>query len=88
MKKLSCVLWSYRMITHTTIKETLFRLTFGQDIVIPIEIGQTLERITNYLEKTNNQLKTKNLDFLKGDRKMAHIRSIAYKEKIKRYLDK
>ena len=51
MKEWSCVLWSYRMITHTTSKETLFRLTFGQDIVIPIEIGQTLERITNYLEK-------------------------------------
>ena len=36
----------------------------------------------------NNQLRVKNLDLLEEDREIAHIRLVAYKEKIKKYFDK
>ena len=38
-KQLPSVLWSYRTTVHTDTKETPFRLTFGQDAIIPVEIG-------------------------------------------------
>ena len=40
VEELPCILWSYRSTIHTTTKETPFRLTFDQDVVIPVEIGQ------------------------------------------------
>ena len=36
----------------------------------------------------NDQLIVENLDFLEKDKEMAYIRSIAYKEKIKKYFNK
>ena len=42
-EQLPSVLWSYRTTVHTDTKETPFRLTFGQDAVIPVEIGQATD---------------------------------------------
>ena len=36
----------------------------------------------------NDWLRVENLDYLEKDRKMAHIQSVAYKEKIKKYFHK
>ena len=88
MKELPYVLWSYRITIHKDIKETPFKLMFGQDVVILVQIRQPLDCIANYSEEENNQLKAKNLDFLEKDKDMAHIRSMTYKEKVKRYFDK
>ena len=48
VEELPCVLWSYRTTVHIDIKETPFRLTFEQDVVILIEIGQTLDHACSY----------------------------------------
>ena len=39
----------------------------------------------NFLEKANDWHRVENLDFLEEDREMAHVWSVAYKEKIKKY---
>ena len=40
------------------------------------------------MEDANGRLKAENLDFLQEDRELAHIQSMAYKEKGKKYFDK
>ena len=67
------------MTIHIATNETPFRLTFGQHVVILVEISQPLECIANYSKETNDWLKVENLDFLKQDREMAHIGLVTYK---------
>ena len=43
-----------RMTTHTYIRETPFRLTIGQEAIIPVEIDQILNYVSNFLEEVND----------------------------------
>ena len=88
VEELPCVLWSYRTTIHMNTKETPSRLTFGQDLVIPVEIRQTSHRVLRYSEDENGKLRVENLDFLQEDGEMTHIRLVVYKERVKRYFDK
>ena len=76
------------MNIHTDTKETLFRLTFEQNAVILVEIRQMSDRVLIYSMHMNGRLRAKNLDFLQEDKEMAHIGSMAYKERVKKYFDK
>ena len=53
-----------------------------------MEIGQTFDWVLKYLEDANGRLRVENLDFFQEDRELAHIRSVAYKEKVKKYFEK
>ena len=53
--KLPSVLWAYRTTTRTPIGETLFRLTYGTDAVIPAEVGLTSYRVESYSEDKNRE---------------------------------
>jgi hypothetical protein len=53
-KKLPNVLWAYRTTARTPTGETPFRLTFGTEAVIPVEIGLTSWRTNNHDEDSNN----------------------------------
>ena len=76
------------MTIHTDSQENPFRLTFGQDVIILIEIRWTLNHVFWYFGKINNWLKDENFNLLGEEREMAHIQSITYKETIKKYFDK
>ena len=39
------VLWAYKTIVRTLIGETPFKLTYGNDAVIPTEVGLTSYRV-------------------------------------------
>ena len=56
--------------------------------MIPVEISQALMCVLNFIEEDNDRTKVKNLDFSKKDKEMSHIRSVAYKERVKKYFDK
>ncbi|XP_072090457.1 uncharacterized protein [Arachis hypogaea] len=43
--ELASVLWSYRTTEQSSTKETPFRLTYGLDAVIPVEIGEPSPRL-------------------------------------------
>ena len=43
--KLPSVLWAYRMTARVPTGETLFRLAYGSEAVIPIEIGLTSYKV-------------------------------------------
>ena len=53
LEELPNVLWAYRTTARTPTGETPFRLTYGTEAVIPVEVGIT--------SNNNNQLKV-NLD--------------------------
>ncbi|MCI52442.1 gag-pol polyprotein, partial [Trifolium medium] len=38
-EELHSVLWFYRTTPHSTTRETPFRLTYGTEVVIPVETG-------------------------------------------------
>jgi hypothetical protein len=46
VEELPSVLWVYKTTIRTPTKETPFKLTFGIEAVIPVEIGLTTLRMT------------------------------------------
>jgi len=49
-KELLGVLWAYRMTARTPTKETPFKLAFGIEAVILVEVGMSSLRQTRYDE--------------------------------------
>ena len=64
LEELPNVLWAYRMTTSVPIGETPFRLTFGTEAVIPVEVGLMNIRIKAYEEQRNHQELNNNLDLI------------------------
>jgi hypothetical protein len=61
---LPSVLWVYRTTAKTPTKETPFKLTFGTEAVILVEIGLTTLRTTFHKEEENEGQPRLNLDLL------------------------
>ena len=53
--ELPSVLWAYRTTARTPTGETLFRIAYGSDTVIPAEVGLTSYRVENYDEDKNEK---------------------------------
>lgn len=54
-EELLSVLWVYQTIARTPMGETLFKLAFGIEVVIPIEVGLSSLKRTHYDENLNNE---------------------------------
>jgi hypothetical protein len=54
VKELWSVLWAYRTTPHSTTGETPFRLTYGTEAVIPVEIGDLSWRTMQSLSEEAN----------------------------------
>ena len=55
LDELPSVLWAYRTTARTPTGETPFRLAYGIDVVIPMEVGLTSYRVENYSEDKNKK---------------------------------
>nr|KYP60940.1 Pro-Pol polyprotein [Cajanus cajan] len=53
-EELTEVLWAYRCTPQSTTKETPFRLTYGTDAMIPVEVGEPSFR-RQYFEENCNE---------------------------------
>ena len=53
--ELPSVLWAYRTTARTPTGETPFRLAYGSEVVIPVEVGLTSYRVENYDEDKNKE---------------------------------
>ena len=69
--ELPSVLWAYRTIARTPTRETPFRLTYGADVVIPVEVGLTSYRVQNYMEDKNKEAMHLQLDLVDEERATA-----------------
>ncbi|XP_025607852.1 uncharacterized protein [Arachis hypogaea] len=75
--ELASVLWSYRTTEQSSTKETPFRLTYGTDAVIPVEIGEPSPRLLlKGVEETVEK------DLIEETREIAHLAEAALKQRM------
>ncbi|XP_025616571.1 uncharacterized protein [Arachis hypogaea] len=75
--ELASVLWSYRTTVQSSTGETSFRLTYGVDAMIPVEVGEPspqllLGGVEEAVEK----------DLVDEAREMAHLSEVALKQRM------
>ena len=77
------MLWAYRTTPHSTTEETPFRLTYGTEAVIPIEIHVPSRRTEAPLdEEGNKESLREELDLVEEVRSGAALREASLKQKI------
>ncbi|KAM1040896.1 hypothetical protein ACFX2C_030130 [Malus domestica] len=81
------VLWSYHTSHQTSTGETPFSLAFGTEAVVLVELEQAMFRVQNYVQSENDKQFTLNLDLVEEHRNQAHLRNVAYKQRISNYYD-
>ena len=87
-EELPSILWAYRITARTPTGETPFRLTYGTEAVIPVEIGLTTWRTNNYDEGSNDVQLRSNLDLVDEVRAQAEARTRVYQQRMARYYDR
>ena len=87
-EELPNVLWVYRTITRTPTGETPFRLTYGIEMMIPVEVGVTSTRRATFNEEGNDDKLQLNLDCLDEVRDKASSRMEKYQQKMTEYYNK
>jgi hypothetical protein len=87
-EELPNILWAYRTTARTPIGETPFRLTFGTEAVIPIEIGLTNWRTNHHDESNNNSQLRMNLDLLDEAHDHAEAKTKTYQQRMAHYHDR
>ena len=70
-EELPSVLWAYRTMVQTPTRETSFRLAYGSEAIIPVEIRLTSYRVDNHDEEKNDEAMHLQLDLLDEVRAMA-----------------
>ena len=77
-EELPNVLWAYRTTDRTPTGETPFKLTYGTEAVIPVEVGVTSTRRATFSEEENDDKLRLNLDCLDEVREEAFCRVTKY----------
>ena len=74
MEELSHVLWTYQTTPRRSIGETLFSMTYGAEVVIPLETGFPTLRTSSFtLSNNNDGLLGKRLDLIEERRENAMV---------------
>ena len=81
-KELPSILWAYRMTARTPIRKTPFRLTYGNEAVIPAEIGLTSYRVDNHDEGRNDEAIRLQLGLVDEVRATAEQRLARYQDRM------
>ncbi|RDX83445.1 Retrovirus-related Pol polyprotein, partial [Mucuna pruriens] len=81
-EELHQVLWSYHTTPHSSTNETPFRLTFGTEAMIPVEIGEPSPRTTFFEPSKNEEELRANLDLIQEVREIAHVRKYVVKARV------
>ena len=79
-EELPSVLWAYKMTVRTPTGETPFRLTYGNEAVIPAEIGLTSYKVDNHDEGRNDEAILLQLDLVDEVRATAEQRLTWYQD--------
>ena len=64
LKELPSVLWAYWTTARKRTEETLFRLAYGSEAVIPAKVGLTSYKVDNHDELRNDEAMRLQLDLL------------------------
>ena len=64
VEELSHVLWTYRTTSRRSTGETPFSMTYGVEVVIPLETGFPTLRMSSFTPSNNDGLLGKSLDLI------------------------
>ncbi|XP_022155342.1 uncharacterized protein LOC111022476 [Momordica charantia] len=78
-------LWAYRTTPYTSTGETPFSLSFGSEVVVPVEIGLPSPMVEQFSPLDNNESVKLNLNLLEEHRETARLRTAEYKNRIARH---
>ena len=87
-EELPNVLWAYRTTARTPTEETPFKLTYGTEAVIPVEVGVTSVRRETFNEECNGDELRLNLDCLDEVKDKASSKMTKYQLKMAEYYNK
>ena len=88
LEELPNVLWAYRTTARTLTRETPFRLTYGTEAVIPVEVGvASIRREVLHEEDNDDQLRI-NLDCMDEVSDKTSSRMTKYQQKMVEYYNK
>nr|XP_025616499.1 uncharacterized protein LOC112708784 [Arachis hypogaea] len=80
------ILWAYNTTTHSTTKETPFRLVYGSEAMIPMEVSQGSMRT---IAEDHDKARQAELDLIEEIRETAAIRHRALQQQVgRRYAQK
>ena len=82
------VLWSYRMTPQTATREMPFKLTYGCEAMIPVEVGQPFDQQKSLEKMMNDQRHKEDLGFLLEICVQAHLQNEKHKALIARIANK
>ncbi|XP_057742915.1 uncharacterized protein LOC130961187 [Arachis stenosperma] len=82
------ILWSYNTTKQTTTKEAPYRLVYGADAMIPVEVALTSARTTDPSATNNDVIREIELDTIEEDRYKAEIRHKAMQNIIRKKYNK
>ena len=85
--ELAGVLWAYRTTVRTPTGETPFKLAYGSEAVIPVEVHMANRRVTMYQDKDNEEQLRLNLNLIDEVRTDAEERMARYKNLMARQHD-
>ena len=83
VEELPHVLWTYQTTPQMSIGETPFSMTYGVEVVIPLETGFPTLRTSSFNLSSNNELLEKSLDFIEERRESATVQLAYYQHKLK-----
>ena len=73
VEELPHVLWTYRTTPRRSTEETPFSMTYGAEVVIPLETGFPTSRTSSFNPSDNDEQLKKNLDLIEEKRENAMI---------------
>ncbi|KAL0320128.1 UNVERIFIED_CONTAM: hypothetical protein Sradi_5274300 [Sesamum radiatum] len=79
VEELTSVLWAYRRTPRASTGESPFSQVYGNEAIIPAELGIPSHRVMNFSEKCNESLLRENLDLIEELRQKAFMRIQRYK---------
>ncbi|GJY01796.1 reverse transcriptase domain-containing protein [Tanacetum coccineum] len=85
LEEISHVLWAHRTMIKSSNGETPFSLTYGTEVVIPVEISMPTLRTAEVDIIKNNEALEINLDLLEERREQATIQEAKRKAKMEKY---
>ena len=87
MEELTHVLWMYRTTPRRSTGDTSFSLTYGAEVVIPLETGFPTSRISSFNPSDNDVQLIKSLDLIEDKRENAMVQLAYYQQKLKQGYD-
>ena len=83
VEELPHVFWTFQTTPHRSTRETPFSMTYGFEVVIPLETRFLTLRTSMFTPDNNVQLLQKSLDLIHERREVAMIQLAHYQQKLK-----